>query len=152
MEKNIVMTTTSQWERKRKMFPMSGKNKKKYSKIGAKTFFHCNKIPKRRFSGKRHSRLNEPPIKVSGKMLDTQAYFEYKNSHLWWAIHHSIDLAPKVPSLDVICVLHCLASLKILAGRWCHRCTLLLFTFSRNAQPNIYLLCLKFLENRCCLT
>ena len=44
-------------------------------------------------------------------------------------IDYVIDLSPEVPGNDVINAMHCLASLKILAWRWCHRCSLHLLSF-----------------------
>ena len=65
--------------------------------------------------------------------MGTQADFG-KGINLGLTLSRRIDQTPKFPCREFISAMHCLAGLKIMAVRWCQRCTMPLFTFSRNAQ------------------
>ena len=72
--------------------------------------------------------------KVSRIRLGTRGYFG-KKLKLGYTFYHYIDLVPRVQGNDVITAMHCQSSMKILSGRWCQKCIVPLYTFSRNAQP-----------------
>ena len=67
----------------------------------------------------------------------------HKSSKVGCPIDHSSDLAPQVPGSDVICPMHCLASLKFWQGTDVIDALILCLLF--RGMPNLRLLTLCFI-------